>query len=185
MQPFQEADLPAESFDPQWVANRMKCDLPTAEQLVKFNREQVVYMNDEFQVNVHKANVTSPAFPAMLHLSIKRRDRQPIHDWRVLQEIKNLIVGPTHEAVELYPSEERLTDTANQYHLWVLAEPGLMFPFGFFDGRNVSDTAEAAEVGATQRPLPQSDAPAAPAVILCDQCGGVHSRAATCYCQQE
>lgn len=56
------------------------------------------------------------------HLSIKRNDRQPIHDWRHLQQIKNDIVGAHREAVELYPGSDRVNDGANQYHLWVLPE---------------------------------------------------------------
>lgn len=59
-------------------------------------------------------------FGAWKHLSIKRRDREPIHDWRHLQQIKNEIVGHDREAVELYPSSDRVLDASNQYHLWVL-----------------------------------------------------------------
>ena len=72
------------------------------------------------------------------HLSIKRIDQQPVHDWRDLQQIKNDLFGVDREAVELYPRESRVVDTANQYHLWV-APPGYMFPFGFNDGRIVAD----------------------------------------------
>ena len=35
------------------------------------------------------------------------------------QEIKNQLVSPDCEAVEIYPNEDRLIDTANQYHLFV------------------------------------------------------------------
>jgi hypothetical protein len=37
-----------------------------------------------------------------------------VHDWRDLQRIKNQLVGPECEAVELYPAESRKVDTANQ-----------------------------------------------------------------------
>lgn len=57
---------------------------------------------------------------AWTHLSIKRNDRHPIHDWRHLQQIKNDVCGPQREAVELYPASDRVNDGANQYHLWVL-----------------------------------------------------------------
>lgn len=60
------------------------------------------------------------ALGAWTHLSIKRNDREPIHDWRHLQQIKNDIVGHDREAVELYPATDRVNDGANQYHLWVL-----------------------------------------------------------------
>jgi hypothetical protein len=88
----------------------------------------------------------------MWWLSIKRHDRRPIHDWRHLQRIKNALVGEQHEAVELYPAESRLVDTANQYHLWVLADPNKRFPMGW-DQRLVEGPESAARVGAAQRPF--------------------------------
>jgi hypothetical protein len=86
-----------------------------------------------------------------VHLSIKRLDRRPIRDWRAFQRIKNELVGPEREAVELYPAERRLHDAANQYHLWV-APPGMEWPVGF-EGRSVSSDAHRYP-GAVQRPLP-------------------------------
>ena len=64
-------------------------------------------------------------------LSIRRVDRAAVRDWRHFQEIKNMIFGPRFEAVELYPSSERLVDAANKYHLWVLRESGKQFGIGF------------------------------------------------------
>jgi hypothetical protein len=67
----------------------------------------------------------------MIYLSIKRLDQQPIREWRDLQRIKNEIVGPEHEGMEVYPAESRKADSANQYHLYVLADAGARFPVGF------------------------------------------------------
>jgi hypothetical protein len=100
-------------------------------------------------------------WPAMLHLSIRRLDREAIHDWRELQRIKNEVVGPEHEAVELYPAEDRLMDAANQYHLWVLEDPKLRFPFGYRE-RIVSESNVG---GARQRPWPADARPADLTVI--------------------
>ena len=61
-----------------------------------------------------------------------------------MQRIKNELCGTETEAVEIYPAESRLADTANQYHLWCV-EPGVHFPFGFNDGRLADDTPEARE----------------------------------------
>jgi hypothetical protein len=90
-----------------------------------------VFLNDTYQVLRRDAEVYAEGWPEMIWLSIKRIDREPIHDWRELQTIKNMLVGTEHEAVELYPAESRLTDTANQYHLWVLKHSQSRFPFGF------------------------------------------------------
>lgn len=87
----------------------------------------------------------------MLHLSIKRIDREPIHDWRELQAIKDQLVGPGNEGVELYPAHSRVIDTANQYHLFVLKDPKLRFPFGFA-ARVVNDDPLGRS---KQRPLKQ------------------------------
>jgi len=68
--------------------------------------------------------------PWLVPLAIMRLDGQAIHDWRELQRIKNEIVGDEIEAVELYPAESRLLDTANWYWLWCFAGGGRI-PFGF------------------------------------------------------
>jgi len=116
-------------------------------ELARLYAEETVWRNDRYQVSVRP--VPESGFPAMLHLSIKRIDRSPMHDWRELQEIKNALVGPEHEAVELYPAESRKVDTANQYHLWVIAEKGVQFPFGY-DRRIVQNSTYGR---AKQRPL--------------------------------
>ena len=100
-----------------------------------------VWKNDVYQVSVREADIHAPHWdwPKMWQLSIKRIDRAPIHDWRDLQRIKNELIGPLNEGVELYPSESRLMDTANQYFLYVLADPAECFPFGIFFKRHVTD----------------------------------------------
>ena len=84
----------------------------------------------------------------LVHLSIKRNDRAPLHDWRDLQRIKNEILGHEEEAMELYPAESRLVDAANQYHLWCFM--GMRAPFGYDVDRCVME--ENGE-GAKQRPF--------------------------------
>jgi hypothetical protein len=112
-----------------------------------------VYKNDLY--TVHRRHVRDrEGWPAMVHLSIRRNDREPCRDWRHLQQIKNELVGPEHEGVELYPAEDRKVDTANQFHLWVLAMPLARFPFGYHD-RLVIGPDECPVPGAVQRPFPE------------------------------
>jgi hypothetical protein len=87
--------------------------------------EESLWINDSYQVSVRDLG------DGGRHLSIKRIDQEPVHDWRDLQRIKNQLLGPDCEAVELYPAEERLVDTANQYHLWGSTDPKFRFGFGF------------------------------------------------------
>lgn len=92
----------------------------------------IVVKNSLYQVELRLAEGD------LIWLSIKRLDKQPIHDWRDLQRIKNELVGPECEAVELYPAESRLVDTANQYHLYCSPDPTFRFSFGM-KNRLVSD----------------------------------------------
>lgn len=65
---------------------------------------------------------------------------------RFRSTIKNALVGPEHEAIELYPAESRKVDSANQYHLWALLDPEVRFPIGW-KTRMVSD----AQVGQSKQ----------------------------------
>ncbi len=116
---------------------------------------ETLYVNNRYQVAVRRLPPREGC-PSLIHLSIKRRDKAPIHDWRDLQRIKNELVGPAHEAVELYPAESRLVDSSNQYHLWCSADPAFRFPFGWRE-RLVSD---ANGYGIVQRPWAPNERPA-------------------------
>jgi hypothetical protein len=119
-------------------------------------RDQM-WRNDLYQATVRKLP-DAPGRPAMAHLSIRRFDRAAVHDWRHFQMIKNDIFGPEAEAAEVYPAESRLVDQANQYHLWVITEPGVGLPFGF-GAREVSENV-ADVPGARQRHWCDDDRPA-------------------------
>lgn len=107
--------------------------------------------------NCDQCEGSGHAAMVVTHLSIKRNDRGPIHDWRDFQIIKNTFCGDDAEGIEIYPAEGRLVDTSNQYHLWVFP-PGDRLPLGFNDGRLVT---QATFGKAQQRPfeVPPADAP--------------------------
>lgn len=151
---FTESSLPADAFDVDRQMTKFGLTRAEAEQAVAHARQERVFVSKWYQVNV-TGIAPRHGMPAMFWLSIKRRDKAPIRDWRVLQRIKNAILTPEHEAVELFPAESRLVDTANQYHLWALASPGDRFPFGF-EERLVQD-GHAPESGVVQRPLEELD----------------------------
>ncbi len=85
-------------------------------------------------------------------LSVRRNDREPDMPWRHLQRIKTELAGEEAEAIELYPAESRLLDTANQRWLWCFP-PGYTVPRGFNNGRTVEGPEAAAKLGARQAPL--------------------------------
>ena len=104
-----------------------------AKKIFKEEFDCEVYVNDIYQVNVQRNKQAdymvreATMKGKMTYLSIKRLDKKSIHDWRHLQEIKNELCGEDCEAIEIYPVEKRLVDTANQYHLFV-------FPKGTYVG---------------------------------------------------
>ena len=106
-----------------------------------------MWMNDRYVVCVLRHEDGWPA-----RLSIRRTDRGHVHDWRDLQRIKNDIAGPDAEAVELYPAEERLVDTANHFWLWC-GRPGYRFPLGFTERLVSSEAEDPRFPGARQRPI--------------------------------
>jgi hypothetical protein len=110
-----------------------------------------VFVNDRYTVYAEEVRTSLGGLALRLvYLSIKRNDRGVVRDWRDLQAIKNAIVGFECEGVELYPAESRLVDAANQYHLFVVADPSFRWPFGFTE-REVSGPVTAGARGARQR----------------------------------
>lgn len=114
-----------------------------------------VWKNNLFEVQIRP--VEPFGWPAMLWLSIKRIDKEPIDEnhWRIFQRIKNDLVGSENEGMEMFPAESRLADTSNQYHVFVFADPKIRFPFGF-QSRLVS---EISTHGAKQRPWADDERP--------------------------
>lgn len=100
-----------------------------AEEYLDIYQTQTYYRNDVYQVTV-SLPVSSP-FGPVIHLSVLRYDKEPVHSWADMQTIKNQIVGEEFEAVELYPAESRLVDHGAEYHLWVVADKSFRFPLGY------------------------------------------------------
>lgn len=94
------------------------------ERLVQAAAAPQVFLNNIYRVQVRRE-------PPIVHLTITRLDGQPCKNWRHFQQIKNEIVGPEFEAVELFPAESRLVDMDNEYHLWVNGDAAFRFPFGY------------------------------------------------------
>jgi hypothetical protein len=156
MKPFERAHVPQSETDKlmeqyrakpdyirRWLGLSSDATAQDIEHAIQLAAKQVeakeYWANDKYQVAIFEAEpLAGDEFPPMLHLSIKRHDRAPVFSWRDIQWIKNQLVGPENEAVQLFPAESRLVDGANQYHLWVLKDPTIRFPFGF-QNRVVTD----------------------------------------------
>lgn len=124
-----------------------------AVQMLEETYQQTILKSSEYQVAIRKFE--NPSLGAtMVHMSVKRIDKQPIHDWRALQAVKNVVLGEECEAIEIYPAESRLVDGANQYHLWGFDDPEARIPIGF-DTRLVDVESIG---GSVQRPFESPDA---------------------------
>lgn len=128
--------------------------LPTSPGNMVANEFHEVWLNSRYQVLIRHLEANKElGWPPMDHLSIKRLDREPIHDWRDMQRIKNELVGPECEAVELYPAESRLVDTSNQYHLFVFVLPRWRFPFGYQERFVMDERPVSTSDKSKQRPF--------------------------------
>ena len=72
--------------------------------------------NDRYTVNVHYLDGDRDGF---VEVGVHNHNRTPHVPWRHLQQIKNEVLGPDREAVQLFPAEDRLVDTANEYWIYV------------------------------------------------------------------
>lgn len=137
---------PCEATIKEWMKYQPEL---TREQMIAYCEKEdevcTYWVNDTYQVGVR------PMGEGYVNINIRRRDGGTIfRDWRIFQRIKNEIVGPECEAVELYPAESRLADTSNKYHLFACTKPGWRFPFGY-EERQVSD-GPGTTPGTRQRP---------------------------------
>lgn len=95
-----------------------------------------------FRVEIRRIN--SNLFGRGLWLTIESPGG--VRDWRVFQQIKNAVAGHDWEAVELYPSEDRLCDGSDRFHLFAFPKK---IPLGFVERFVTEDPPE----GSTQRPF--------------------------------
>lgn len=140
------ADWPGRTLAPFRKVDRSD-DVPTLEEVraltglsqegaegrIDWMQSLNTWVNDRYQVDVETGDGTA-------HLVIRRMDKAPARDWTDFQDIKNQLLGPECEAVELYPPESHLVDARNQYHLWGLTDPDDTFGVGFRHGRETEPT---------------------------------------------
>ena len=115
-----------------------------------------VWSNDRYQATVRYLQDDRDG---LCQVCIHSHTRSTNRPWRHFQQIKNDLFGDEREAMELYPAESRLVDTANEFHLWVWKKDSLI-PVGFNTGRDVQyDPA----------PVPGTKARQAPKLEVVDQ----------------
>lgn len=131
---FTRVAINPDSVSPGKMMDRFSVPWEVACQMAAQAMAEEMYLNDDFQVTKSapwNQSKRLAGFPPVVHLSIIRRDGQRIRDWAVLQEIKNSLMGPEHEAVEVFPAKSRLVDMGHNYHLWVFVDKEFRIPFGW------------------------------------------------------
>lgn len=149
--PFEEASAAIGDDYVAGIAKRLSMPVDQLRAALDVDMRDVrLFLNARYQVQRREQTENK------VWLSIKRIDQQQamFHSWRDFQRIKNELVGPECEFIELYPAESRLVDEANQYHLWGSADPEFRFPLGF-NYRQVS--YETSRIGEGQAPLEQEE----------------------------
>jgi hypothetical protein len=152
MKPLLECD----SLPPKWstwAASIYKSTGLSMEQIKKIYDEE--FFEGETWANGEYVVIKKDFPNGMTHLSIRRQDRKACRDWRDFQAIKNQLCGPEREAIELYPAESRVVDTANQFHLWAMPE-GVKLQIGW-QVRSVYGPNEMPVPGAVQRAFETED----------------------------
>lgn len=92
--------------------------------------ESHIYLNSRYQVHVQRHPSHIQAGPDLVHLSFKRRDQGILVPYEDKLRIKDELVGPECEGVELLPAYSREVDMANQFHCWVIDSGIFRFPLG-------------------------------------------------------
>ncbi len=93
--------------------------------MVRAPMSSIAYVNSRYSVQV---SFVETAIGKVCHLWIRQHDGEMPRAWSDLQRIKNAIAGPECTAVEVFPPESELVDSANMAHLWVYP-PGWVMPF--------------------------------------------------------
>lgn len=84
------------------------------------------YTNTTYSVQFSEYTTSRGVY---LHLWIRRhKGGAKSVPWSSKQKIKTQLVGPERVAVEVFPAESELVDSANMYHLWVYPEDEIL-PF--------------------------------------------------------
>ena len=112
--------------DPEWFHDQKRekvkqmvkdsMDLEIPEEALNDLMSDETWGNDRYTVNLHFLGGDRDGF---VEMAVHNHNRTPHVPWRHLQQIKNEILGSDREAVQLFPAEDRLVDTANEYWLYV------------------------------------------------------------------
>lgn len=112
-----------EEWQPLWRGNDIQNHNKGSEYTAEHNQ---TWCNDKCQVYVYDYPELD-GWPPIIEMSLKLNTREPWSDWRDFYRIKSELCGTSCWAIEVYPSQFALVDSANQYHMFCFP-PGAVFP---------------------------------------------------------
>jgi len=89
----------------------------------KLEGVQRAWSNDRYAVQYLKRN----GFEVLM---VRRHDGGSDYPWRDLQRIKDEVMGPDREAVQVFPKKSEIVDSANMAHIWLIHEDSRL-PYTF------------------------------------------------------
>jgi len=78
------------------------------------------YWRNAFYLVMRKELEPERGLDGAVRLSMRREDGKAIREWKHIQRVKNEIVGPEREAVEIFPPQSMVTDMSHEHHLFVV-----------------------------------------------------------------
>jgi len=78
------------------------------------------YMNNRYVVMIHDDAPMTNGIKATRAMVQKHNDQPILNHWAEMQRIKNELFGTETTAIEYYPAESQLMNSANIYWLWIL-----------------------------------------------------------------
>lgn len=110
---FKPASYPEQAYSYQAIMAKFGLSKRDAKKAVAQVKRERVLLSETHQVAITDMG------SGVVHLSIKKRDRGVIDDRTELAAIGRALC-PDRVCLELFPAEDRLVDTANQYHLFAI-----------------------------------------------------------------
>jgi hypothetical protein len=115
----------------------------------------VLYRNSRYQVYLRRFPLQEHQ-PDIVYLFLQRLDRSALIPYRDRMRVKDELIHPECEGIELLPARSRVILPMEGCALWVIDDPTFRMAFGF-GKRAVSDIALD---GAVQEPWPEGERPA-------------------------
>jgi len=135
-----DAKLPEDYWEPLWPGKPINNEYKH----VDGNATADTWCNEKCQVYVYDYPPLE-GWPPIIEMSLKLNSREPWRDWRDFYRIKSELCGTKCWAIEVYPAQDALVDSCNQYHMFVFP-PDVAWPIRLHQAKITSYGEEFQEM---------------------------------------